>query len=223
MEMVLGEQRRAVVDCCRRMAADGLVVGTAGNVSIRVADRIAVSPTGMPYESMTAQDVCVVDRTGAVVDGLRKPTSELPMHLTAHAITGANAVVHTHSTAATAVSTLVDRLPNIHYVVAQFGGPIRVAPYATYGTDELAAAMAYALDGRTGCLLQNHGTITVGATVEEAYAKARYLEWLCDVWLRASAAGAPRLLGDDEIEKVSVKFKSYGQEGSTPRPGVNSS
>lgn len=218
MNMVLGPQRQAVVDCCRRMVADGLVVGTAGNVSIRSGDRIAVSPTGMPYDSMTAEDVCVVDGAGSVASGLRKPTSELPMHLTAYAATGANAVVHTHSTAATALSALVDRVPNIHYIVAQFGGPIRVAPYATYGTDELAAAMAYALEGRTGCLLQNHGTITVGATVEEAYAKARYLEWLCDVWLRASAAGTPKLLDDDEIEKVAVKFRSYGQGESTPRP-----
>jgi L-fuculose-phosphate aldolase len=211
-------QRQAVVDYCRRMVADGLVVGTSGNVSVRVGDRIAVSPTGMPYEAMTAEDVCVVDATGAVVGGVRKPTSELPMHLTAYAVTGANAVVHTHSTAATAVSTLVDRLPNIHYTVARFGGPIRVAPYSTYGTAELAAAMAAALEDRTGCLLQNHGTITAGATLEEAYANAQYLEWLCDVWLRASSAGTPKLLDDEEIERVRVKLKSYGQAESTHRP-----
>ena len=164
--------RQAVVDCCRRMAADRLVVGTSGNVSVRTRNRIAVSPTGMAYETMTAEDVCVVDLTGTVVQGVRKPTSELPMHLTAYQVTKAKAIVHTHSTAATAVSTLVDRLPNVHYTVAVFGGPIRVARYATYGTEDLAAQMAKALKNRTGCLLGNHGTLTVGRTLEEAYQRA---------------------------------------------------
>jgi L-fuculose-phosphate aldolase len=205
------------------MVADGLVVGTSGNVSIRYSeigegDRIAVSPTGMSYETMTADDVCIVDESGRTVDGSRKPTSELPMHLAAYRVTRANAVVHTHSAAATAVSTLVDQVPNIHYVVAQFGGPIRVAPYATYGTEELADSVAEALHQRTGCLLRNHGTITVGATIEEAYARAQYLEWLCDVWLRAAAVGTPNLLGDEEIERVREKLRSYGQGESTRRP-----
>src|SRR4051812_15377862 len=185
----MAAQRQAVVDGCRRMAADRLVVGTSGNVSVRRGRKIAVSPTGMSYETMTAQDVCVVDAAGTVLAGTAKPTSELPMHLAAYEVTGAKAVVHTHSAAATAVSTLVDRLPNIHYTVAMFGGPIRVAAYATYGTDGLADAVAKALRGRTGCLLANHGTVTVGETVEEAYRRAQYLEWLCDVWLRAKSAG----------------------------------
>jgi L-fuculose-phosphate aldolase len=216
--MDLAEEREAVVDRCNRLIADGLVVGTSGNVSIRVGDRIAVSPTGMAYATMTAEDVCVVDLDGRPVDGARTPTSELPMHLTAYRVTGAYAVVHTHSAAATAVSTVVDRVPSVHYVVAQFGGPIRVAPYATYGTEELAASMAAALAGRTGCLLQNHGTITVGATIEEAYTRAQYMEWLCDVWLRAKAAGEPRLLDGAEIDRVRDKLKSYGQAASTHRP-----
>jgi L-fuculose-phosphate aldolase len=108
------------------------------------------------------------------------------------------------------VSTLVDELPSLHYQVAMFGGPIRVAPYATYGTPELADNMADALDGRTGCLLGNHGTITVGETLPHAYRRAEYLEWLCDVWLRARAVGHPRLLDDAEIEKVAEKLSSYG-------------
>lgn len=207
-----------VVECCRRMVADGLVVGTAGNVSIRDGDRIMVSPTGMSYETLTAQDICVVDRDGWRVAGERRPTSELPMHLAAYQVTEANAVVHTHSVAATAVSTLVETVPNIHYAVAQFGGPVRVAAYATYGTEDLARSMAQALEGRTGCLLQNHGTITVGATLEEAYARAQQMEWLCDVWLRAKAVGEPSLLDDAEINRVARKLRSYGQGDSTRRP-----
>ena len=210
--------RQAVVDCCRRMVADGLVVGTSGNVSVRTENGIAVSPTGMAYETMTADDVCVVDLTGAVRSGSAKPTSELPMHLAAYELTKAKAVVHTHSTAATAVSALVDKLPNIHYAVALFGGSVRVAKYATYGTDDLAEEMAKALKGRTGCLLGNHGTLTVGRSVEEAYQRALYLEWLCDVWLRAKAVGEPALLSDAEIGKVARKLKSYGQADPRRRP-----
>lgn len=208
----------AVVEWCRRMAADGLVVGTSGNVSIRDGDRIAVSPTGLSYETIMPDDVCIVDPSGRPIEGTRRPTSELPMHLAAYRATGAGAVVHTHSAAATAVSALVAVLPNIHYAVAQFGGPIRVAPYATYGTDDLARSVEEALRDRTGCLLGNHGTLTVGATIEEAYAKAQYLEWLCDVWLRAKAVGEPRLLDDAEIARVAKKLRSYGQGESTRRP-----
>lgn len=209
--MKLRRERQAVVDHCRKMVADGLVVGTSGNVSIRVGDLIAVSPTGMAYEEMTARDVCVVDRRGRRLHGHAAPTSELPMHLAAYEVTRADAIVHTHSTAATAVSTLVGQLPNVHYLVAQFGGPVRVAAYATYGTPDLAQAMKKAMKKRTGCLLGNHGTLTVGATVEQAYARAHYLEWLCDVWLRARSAGEPRLLGDAEIAHVAAKLKRYGQ------------
>lgn len=215
--MKLREERQAVVDYCRRMVADQLVVGTSGNISIRAGDLIAVSPTGMAYEEMMARDVCVVDRRGRQHYGRAMPTSELPMHLTAYEVTQADAVVHTHSTAATAVSTLVDQLPNVHYLVAQFGGPVRVAAYATYGTPELARAMKKAMKNRTGCLLGNHGTLTVGATIEQAYARAHYLEWLCDLWLRATAAGEPRLLGDDEIALVAGKLKRYGPK-PTRRP-----
>lgn len=210
--------RQAVADYSRRMAEDGLVIGTSGNISIRVRDRIAASPTGVGYDVMTADDVCVVDMSGAVTDGELRPTSELPMHLTAYRVTKQNAVVHTHSPAATAVSTVVDALPNIHYLVAQFGGPVRVAAYATYGTEELAAELAGALDGRSGCLLANHGTITVGATIEAAYARARTLEWLCELWLRAKSAGEPKLLPDEEIHRVVEKLTSYGQAESRRRP-----
>ncbi|HEY2795445.1 MAG TPA: class II aldolase/adducin family protein [Micromonosporaceae bacterium] len=209
--------RLAVVDCGRRMIADGLVVGTSGNVSARVADLIAITPTGVPYDRITPGDIGIHRLDGTAVDAPLPPTSELAMHMAVYARTDARAVVHTHSVAATAVGTLVDELPPIHYQIAMMGGPVRVAPYATYGTPELAANMAAALDGRSGCLLGNHGTITIGATLPEAYARAQYLEWLCEVWLRARSAGQPRLLDDDEIARVAEKFKHYGP-GATPDP-----
>jgi L-fuculose-phosphate aldolase len=161
---------------------------------------------------MTPEKVGVhrLDETGTPVDAPLRPTTEMPMHLAVYARTDAGAVVHTHSTAATVLSTLVDEIPPIHYLVAMFGGPVRVAEYATYGTPELADSMVAALQDRTACLLGNHGAITYAKTIAEAYSQAVYLEWLCDVYLRASAAGDPRLLGEEEIERVRRKLATYG-------------
>ncbi len=111
--------------------------------------------------------------------------------------------MHTHSPAATALSALVDEVPAVHYYVAMFGGPtVPVAPYATYGTDELARNVVQALRDRTGCLMGNHGAVTVGPDLRTAQDKSTYLEWLCDVYLRASSAGTPRLLSAAEIGAV---------------------
>jgi len=213
----LAGERRLVVEYCRRMRADGLVVGTSGNISARSGDLVAVSPSGIQYERLTPALVGVHRLAdGARVAGDVEPTTELPMHLAIYRNTGAGAIVHTHSTAATAVSTLVNEVPAIHYLVALFGGPVRVAPYATYGTDELAAHAIEALAGRTGCLLANHGAVTIGGTLAEAYQRAEYLEWLCDVCLRAYAHGSPRLLPPDEIERVRHKLADYGTQPPGP-------
>ena len=99
----------------------------------------------------------------------------------------------------------------MHYYVAMFGGPVRVTPYATYGTDELARNAVHALHDRTACLLGNHGAVTVGPDLATAHDKSVYLEWLCDVCLRASSAGSPRLLPAAEIDAVAVKMAGYGQ------------
>ena len=127
--------------------------------------------------------------------------------------------MHTHSVAATALSTLADELPAIHYYVAMFGGPVAVAPYATYGTDELAGHVVAALRGRTACLMANHGAVTTGADLKSALTASRYLEWLCEVYLRALMAGgaerSPRLLPADEIERVAgaARLRTAGAGG----------
>jgi L-fuculose-phosphate aldolase len=99
----------------------------------------------------------------------------------------------------------------VHYYVAMFGGPVPVAPYATYGTDELARNAVHALHDRTACLMSNHGAVTVGPDLMTAHDKSVYLEWLCDVFLRASSAGTPRLLPPSEIAAVAAKLTGYGQ------------
>jgi L-fuculose-phosphate aldolase len=210
--MLLFNERTEVARCARRMVRDGLVVGTSGNISLRAGDLVVVTPSGLDYEELAPELVTVCDLDGNVVEGPLEPTSELPMHLAVYATTDDRAVVHTHSTAATVVSTLVDELPSVHYLVALFGGPIRVADYATFGTPQLAENMVKALEGRKGCILGNHGTITVGGDLAKAYSLSLYLEWLCEVWLRARTAGTPRLLPPEEIDRVIRKVATYGQK-----------
>ena len=214
--MRLAQERAEIVRYAQALVPDGLVVGTSGNLSMRVGDLVVVTPSGLDYAALTPELVCVCDLDGTLLDGPLQPTSEMPLHLSVYATTDHEAIVHTHATAAAAVSTLVDELPSIHYLVALFGGPVRVAPYATYGTPELAASVTGALEGRTGCLMSNHGTVTVGPDLAKAYLLNQYLEWLCEVWLRASTAAgstgpAPRELPADEIERVVEKFGTYGQ------------
>jgi L-fuculose-phosphate aldolase len=211
--MLLAEERRQVLAYSRRMLADGLVVGTSGNVSVRSGDMVAVTPTGVGYAELTAESIGVHGLDGTAVEAAFAPTSELPMHLAVYASTGTGAIVHTHSAAATAVSLLVDELPSIHYLVGLFGGPVRVARYAAYGTAELADSVLAALDGRTGCLMANHGALVHAETPARAYEHARNLEWLCEVYLRAAAVGPPRVLPADEIERIGRRLASYG-----PRP-----
>lgn len=208
---MLTELREEIVDVCRRLSAAGLVPGTSGNVSARVGDRIVVTPSGLDYSRMTADMVGVHRLDGTPVEAPLEPTSEMPLHLAVYAATEAAAIVHTHSTAATALSALVDELPPIHYYIALFGGPIRVTPYATYGTRALAEGAVRALRDSSGCILGNHGAVTIGADLPAAVTRAEVLEWLSEVYLRAAAAGRPRLLDADELGRVAEKLSRYGQ------------
>ncbi|MCX4848773.1 class II aldolase/adducin family protein [Streptomyces sp. NBC_00893] len=204
-----------VVATARRTAAEGLVVGTSGNVSARVGTAVLVTPSGVPYDRLGPKDVVGVDLEGNRVLGELAPTSELPLHLAVYRNTDAAAVVHTHAVHATAVSTLVPEIPSVHYAAAMLGGPVRVAAYARYGTEELAANMLAALRDRTGCLLQNHGTVTYGATLDQAYDRTAQLEWLCRLWLAASSVPgrSPSLLSPEQLDDVREALKGYGQPG----------
>ncbi|UNO42777.1 class II aldolase/adducin family protein [Streptomyces sp. MST-110588] len=204
---------RDLVATARRTVADGLVVGTSGNVSVRVGDQVLVTPSGVPYDRLGPGDLTAVDLDGRRTAGALEPTSELPMHLAVYRTTGATAIVHTHAAHATAVSTLVTELPLIHYMAAALGGPVRVAPYALYGTEELAENMLGALRDRTGCLLRNHGTVTYGTTLDQAYDRTAQLEWMCRVWLAASSVPGrePALLSAEQVREVGEKLRGYGQ------------
>lgn len=210
--------RASVADAARRLADAGLLVGTAGNVSARAGGLVAVTATGVVLGECTADDVTVVSPSGDVVDGDLVPTSELDLHLGVYADTGAAAIVHTHAPYATAVACVLDALPVLHYQQLLLGGEIRVAPYATFGTPELAAHVRAALAGRQAALMANHGSVAVGATVAQAVENALLLEWLATLHHRASSLGTPRPLTAEQQEAVvaAALRRNYGttQENS---------
>ncbi|MFI0090027.1 class II aldolase/adducin family protein [Streptomyces bobili] len=212
----LGQERAAVADACRRLAAEGLLIGTAGNVSVRAGDRVAVTATGAVLARITPDQVTVVDLDGTVVAGTLRPTSELELHLGVYRRYGTAAVVHTHAPMATAVSCVLDELPCLHYQLLALGGTVRVAPYATFGTPELAASVLDALDGRGAALMANHGAVTHAPTLDQAVEHALLLEWACGVYQRAAAMGRPRVL--DEGQQLAVIEAALARDYGTTHP-----
>jgi L-fuculose-phosphate aldolase len=202
-EAAISQARAALVRYGQRMAADRLAVGSAGNLSIRLGDTVVMTPTSVNYDQIAEHNICVLDAGGVLLDGDGARSSEWPMHRRIYDLTDAGAVVHTHSPFAVAMSTVCDELPAVHYSVLRLGGTtVRVAPYTTFGSDGLAGAAADALDGRFAAILQNHGAVAYGATIDEAYDRALLLEWLAEVYWRARLAGSPRILSDAELAEV---------------------
>jgi L-fuculose-phosphate aldolase len=210
---VLEAAREQVAEACARLAKDGMVVGTAGNVSVRVDDHVVVTPTGGVFGSMEPEQMAVVDRSGVQVDGPLAPTSELALHLLLYDRFDAGAVVHTHAPYATALSCVVDEVPAVHYSMLMFGGSLKVAPYATFGTEELARNVEQALDGRTACLMQNHGHVGFGHDLDYAVEASLMVEWACTVYWRARALGEPSALTDAQLQDVAAQVMrlGYGQ------------
>lgn len=206
--------RQQVVDIARRMVRDGLVRGTSGNVSTRLDDdHVAVTPGSVEYEALEATDIPVVDLAGHIVEGALNPSSELPLHLALYHDSDVGAVVHTHSLHAAVVSCVDDRLPNIHYMTASMGGAVPVVPYARYGSSELATSVAAAMQGRKAVIMGNHGAVTVGETLIEAYTHSLNLEWMCELFVKASQHGEPTILGDAEVAAVSERMQTRGYLG----------
>lgn len=210
--------RAEVAAAARRLAADGLLIGTAGNVSAREGDRVAVTGTGVVLGECAPDDVTVVSLTGEVLDGALVPTSELGLHLGVYAGSEAAAVVHTHAPYSTAVGCVLVELPVLHYQQLLLGGEIRVAPYATFGTPELTAGVLTALAGRQAALMANHGSVAVGGTLAKAVDNALLLEWLAALHHRASALGTPRMLTEEQqADVVTQALKlSYGTTQENP-------
>lgn len=210
--------REDVAAAARRLAAEGLVVGTAGNVSAREGDRVAVTGTGVVLGACTADDVTVVSPTGEVLEGALVPTSELGLHLGVYAGSDAAAVVHAHPPCSTAVACVLVELPVLHYQQLALGGEVRVAPYATFGTPALAAGVLAALEGRQAALMANHGSVAVGGSLDQAVEHALLLEWLAALHLRASTLGTPRVLTEEQQHDVIAQAlrRGYGTTQENP-------
>lgn len=208
--------REQVAEAARRAAHEGLLIGTAGNVSARSADLVAVTASGVTLRGCRPEDVTVVSLAGDVVEGELAPTSELALHLGVYADTGAEAVVHTHAPFSTAVACVLDELPVLHYQQLLLGGTIRVASYATFGTPELARAVRAALEGRQAALMANHGSVAIGASLHAAVESALLLEWLAALHVRASSLGAPRVL--TQAEQDDVIHQALARNYGTPQP-----
>jgi L-fuculose-phosphate aldolase len=209
---MLEAQREAVAAACRRLAAAGLVAGTSGNVSAREGERVAITPTGGELAKLGAGEVSVVGLDGELLEGPFAPTSELALHLGVYERYDAGAVVHAHSPVGTALSLVLDELPCVHYEMLALGGTVRVAPYVTFGTPELASAVLDALEGRAAALMANHGTIVHGPDLAEAVRRAELLEWACTLYWRAAQVGTPRTLDEGEREAVvqAALARAYG-------------
>ena len=186
---------------------------------------VAITPSGIGYRELRPEEIAVVGLDGAELHAPETPSSETPMHLAVYAATRARAVVHTHSPEVIALSAGRDELPAIHYAITTLGGPVRVAPYVRFGSAGLAEAAATALDGRRAAILRNHGAITCGRSLGEAFDHALLLEWLAGVYRRSLAYGEPRILSEAELAEVAAEAqrRRYGARrsaaGTGPGPG----
>ena len=210
------ELREEVARISRRMAASGLVVGTAGNVSVRAPDgNVLVTPSGLDYSEMEPEDVALVSLDGRFLDGPFAPSSETPMHTGIYrARPRVGGIVHTHSRFATTLACLHLEIPPLHYVLVMLSdeGKVPLAPYATYGTEELARNASEALgEVHHACLLKNHGAITVGDTAAEAYSRTETLEEMAELYYRARLAGEPVILAPEQMAEVYARISDYGQ------------
>jgi L-fuculose-phosphate aldolase len=212
----IAELRESVAAASRRLSGEDLVPGTAGNVSARAGGLVAVTPTGAKLGELEGGQVAVVDIDGVQVDGPLAPTSELALHLGIHRQRGDGAVVHTHAPLATSLSLVLDELPVIHYQMLLLGGSVRVAPYATFGSPELAAGVLAALEGRTAALMANHGAVTVASDPGAAVEASLLLEWCCGLYWRAAMLGEPRALDEAAQRAVVEQAVSLGYGSTKP-------
>ena len=209
--------RTMVIAACRELTRRGLTHGTSGNVSVRYDERrFFVSPTGMDYEVLQADDVPLMDLDGRWF-GRRRPSSEWRFHRdifkSRHDV---GAIVHTHSPQATALACTGRGIPAFHYMVAVAGGrDIRCAPYYAFGTQELSDAALAALKDRKACLLANHGVIATGADLTTAISLAGEVENLALQYCAALSLGEVCILDDAEMCRVLEKFRTYGQQNAS--------
>ena len=213
--MLLEKERLEVIEYGKRMITEGLTKGTGGNISVVNKEKglMAITPSGIDYMKIQPEDIVILDvQTGKIVDGERVPSSESDMHRIFYKYRDdIQAVVHTHSKYAAGLSCTGKKLPAVHYLLAVAGIDVPCAEYATYGTVKLAKNAFEAMKGTKAVLLSNHGMITGGATLAEAYNIAENVEFCCELYFIAKTVGEPNILSDEEMKNVVERFKDYGK------------
>ena len=210
--------RKQVIETALAMSRSGLSPGRSGNVSMRWAEGMLITPSGVGYEEMKPADIVFVDDEGAAAPGSLKPSSEWRFHLSAyHARADRSAVVHTHSLHATVLACAHKPIPAFHYMVAVAGGDdIPIIPYAPFGTQTLADLVGDGLAERDALLMANHGQIAIGSSLSSALELAQEVEVLAEQFCKVLTLGKPNILKKAEMADVSERFKSYGQHAQKP-------
>jgi L-fuculose-phosphate aldolase len=205
--------RKQVIETCLAMNEEGINQGTSGNVSVRTPEGFLITASGVPYKKMKPHHVVEMDLDGGYV-GEYLPSTEWRMHMDIYkARPEAGAIVHVHSTFATAMACLRKDVPAFHYMIGVTGGTsLRVSDYAEFGTQELSDTMLEAMKDRTACLLANHGQICFSNTLDKALWLAGEIEANCHQYWAASVAGKPVLLEESQMVSVLKRFKTYGRQ-----------
>ena len=211
--MLLQEEREEIVKYGKFMVDRQLTVGTFGNISIynRELDLFAITPSGFDYYKTSPADCVVLKPDGTIVEGERKPSSEVDLHrIFYQRRPDVNAVVHTHSVYATTLSCLGWKVPKLHYLVAYSGFEVPYIPYVQFGTYELAEAAYEAMGENRACILGNHGLVSVGKDLPFTMDVAEQIEFCCQLYYNCRAAGQePILLTDEQLEPVRIGFGTY--------------
>ena len=207
-------ERRRLIDTAVEMNRSGINQGTAGNLSVRQDGGMLITPSGMTYAALEPGDIVFLDGSGNP-QGRRLPSSEWRIHHDIYAARpDAGAILHAHPVACSALACMHKPIPAFHYMVAVAGGrDIACAPYATFGTQELSNHVLEALQGRKACLMANHGLVCLAENLDKAMALAIEVEQLARTYLRCLAAGEPVILDDAEMDRVLLKFRTYGVQG----------
>ncbi|MDM5191852.1 L-fuculose-phosphate aldolase [Bacillus hominis] len=213
--MLLQKEREEIVAYGKKMISSGLTKGTGGNISIfnREQGLVAISPSGLDYYETTPVDVVILNLDGEVVEGERKASSELDMHLIYYRNReDINALVHTHSPYAKTIASLGWELPAVSYLIAFAGPNVRCAPYETFGTKQLAEAAFEGMIDRRAVLLANHGLMAGANNIKMAFTIAEEIEFCAQIYYQTKSVGEPKLLPEDEMENLAKKFEGYGQQ-----------
>lgn len=216
MKTTANEYRQQLLDYGRRLLTDGLTTGTGGNLSVALRSQniVAITPSGIDYDKIKIDDISLIDFDGHHLEG-EKPSSEWHLHLALYKQRPEiNAIAHTHSRFATTLALLQKPLPACHYLIGVAGcKEIRVAPYATFGTPELAEKTVTSLGANDRCILMaNHGLIAIGNELDQAYNTALYIEEVAELYHRALTIGDPVILNDQEMKEALIRFQSYGRK-----------